>query len=166
VHRSRAARVAIAADRVGVRRRRAEPVADPRRDLDRLGAEAGDEDRRQLGRTSASGQRSPRMCSLSASPLPTPRLKRPSCSRLLVAAAWAMIAGWIRTVGHVTPVVTGSDVAWASAPITDQTKPLWPCSSFHGWKWSEIHSAWKPACSARLACSMSSAGVYSSLARK
>jgi hypothetical protein len=74
--------------------------------------------------------------------------------------------GVIRTVGQVTPVVTGNDVACASAPITDQTKPLWPCSSFHGWKWSEIHNAWKPACSARLACSTSSVGVYSSLARK
>ena len=44
-----------------------------------------------------------------------------------------MIAGWMRTVGHVTPVVTGRLVASASAPITDQTKPLWPCSSFQGW---------------------------------
>ena len=56
-------------------------------------------------RTSASGQRSPRMCSLSASPLPTPRVKRPSSRRALVAAAWATIAGWMRTVGQVTPVV-------------------------------------------------------------
>jgi hypothetical protein len=39
----------------------------------------------------------------------------------------------MRTVGHVTPVVTGSVVASASAPITDHTKALWPCSSFHGW---------------------------------
>ena len=51
----------------------------------------------------------------------------------LVAAAWAMIAGWIRTVGQVTPVVTGRSVASASAPITDHTNALWPCSSFHGW---------------------------------
>ena len=61
------------------------------------------------------------MCSLSASPLPTPRLKRPSSSTALVAAAWAMIAGWMRTVGQVTPVVTGRSVACASAPITDHT---------------------------------------------
>ena len=73
------------------------------------------------------------MCSLSASPLPTPRLKRPSSSTALVAAAWAMIAGWMRTVGQVTPVVTGRSVACESAPMTDHTKALWPCSSFHGW---------------------------------
>ena len=85
-------------------------------------------------RTSASGQRSPRMCSLSASPLPTPRVKRPSSSTALVAAAWAMIAGWMRTVGQVT---AGGDRQRRSpaaiAPITDHTNGLWPCSSFHGW---------------------------------
>ena len=84
-------------------------------------------------RTSASGQWSPRMCSLSASPLPTPSAKRPSCMTPLVAAAWAITAGWMRTVGHVTPVVTGRLVAALSAPITDHTNELWPCSSFHGW---------------------------------
>ena len=73
------------------------------------------------------------MCSLSASPEPTPSWKRPSWRIRLVAAAWAMIAGWVRTVGQVTPVVTGSAVASASAPIIDQTNGLWPCSSFHGW---------------------------------
>ena len=36
-------------------------------------------------------------------------------------------------VGQVTAVCTGSEVAWASAPITDQTKGLWPCASFQGW---------------------------------
>jgi hypothetical protein len=49
-----------------------------------------------------------------------------------VAAACAMTAGWMRTVGHVTPVVTGRLVASAIAPITDQTNGLWPCSSIHG----------------------------------
>jgi hypothetical protein len=39
----------------------------------------------------------------------------------------------MRTVGQVTAVVTGSLVACDSAPMTDQTKALWPCSSFHGW---------------------------------
>jgi hypothetical protein len=74
------------------------------------------------------------MCSLSASPEPTPSLKRPSSSTAEVAAAWAITAGWMRTVGHVTPVVTCMPgVALASAPITDQTNGLWPCSSFHGW---------------------------------
>ena len=91
-----------------------------------------------------------------------PSTNRPSCSRALVAAAWAMIAGWIRTVGQVTAVVTGSDVASASAPITDQTNGLWPCSSFHGWKWSEIHSASKPASLAHLACWTSAFGPCSS----
>ena len=78
-------------------------------------------------RTSASGQRSPRMCSLSASPEPTPSVKRPSWRTPQVAAACAITAGWMRTVGQVTPVVTGSDVASARAPMTDQTNPLWPC---------------------------------------
>ena len=85
-------------------------------------------------RTSASGQPSPRMCSLSASPLPTPSAKRPSSRTDDVAAAWAMIAGWIRTVGQVTAVVTCMPgTAPASAPITDHTNGLWPCSSFQGW---------------------------------
>ena len=65
--------------------------------------------------------------------MPTPSEKRPWCMTPLVAAAWATIAGWMRTVGQVTPVVTGRLVASASAPITDHTNALWPCSSFHGW---------------------------------
>ena len=44
-----------------------------------------------------------------------------------------MIAGWMRTVGQVTAVVTGSLVAGAIAPITLHTNGLWPCSSIHGW---------------------------------
>ena len=66
-------------------------------------------------------------------------------STALVAAACATIAGWIRIVGQVTAVVTGSVQTWLIAPIIDQTNGLWPCSSFHGWKWSEIHSASNPA---------------------
>ena len=74
------------------------------------------------------------MCSLSASPLPTPRQKRPSNKTAEVAAAWAITAGWILTVGQVTAVLTFiPGVARAIAPITDQTNGLWPCSSFHGW---------------------------------
>ena len=91
------------------------------------------------------------MCSLSASPLPRPRANRPSSRTALVAAAWATIAGWMRTVGHVTAVVTCISVACAMAPIVDHTKLLWPCSSFQGWKWSEIHRPSKPASSAILA---------------
>ncbi len=51
-----------------------------------------------------------------------------------VAAAWAITAGWIRTVGQVTAVVIGiPGTAWAIAPITDHTNGLCPCSSFQGW---------------------------------
>jgi hypothetical protein len=44
-------------------------------------------------RISVSGHRSPVMCSLRASPLPTPRKKRPGIMAADVAAACAMIAG-------------------------------------------------------------------------
>ena len=106
------------------------------------------------------------MCSLRASPLPTPRVNRPFSRTAEVAAAWAITAGWTRTVGQVTAVVTGRLHACEMAPITDHTNALCPCSSFHGWKWSLTHSASKPASSASRACSTSSAGVYSSVDRK
>jgi hypothetical protein len=77
-----------------------------------------------------------------------------------------MIAGWIRVVGQVTAVVTGSDTASDNAPITDHTNGLWPWASVHGWKWSEIQSRSKPACSACWACRTSSRGPYSSQDRK
>ena len=74
------------------------------------------------------------MCSLSASPLPTPNVKFPSSRTAAVAAAWAFTAGWIRIVGHVTAVVTCMPgAACAIAPIVPQTKPLWPWASFQGW---------------------------------
>ena len=117
-------------------------------------------------RTSSLGQRSPSTCSLSASPVPTPRVNRPSSWTAAVAAACATIAGCSRTVGAVTAVVTGSEQACERAPITPHTNGLCPCSSFHGWKWSLIHSASKPACSASTACSTSCFGSYSSLLRK
>jgi hypothetical protein len=44
-----------------------------------------------------------------------------------------MTAGWMRTVGQVTPVVIGSLVTRDSAPIIDHTNGDWPCSSIHGW---------------------------------
>jgi hypothetical protein len=44
------------------------------------------------------------------------------------------LAGWIRVVGQVTDVVTGSLVTWEIAPMRDQTKLDCPCSSSHGWK--------------------------------
>ena len=99
-------------------------------------------------RRSIDGHRDPVMCSFNASPDPTPRVKRPPVSTAQVAAACAMIAGWMRTVGQVTAVVIGSEHTCETAPITDQTKPLWPWASFHGWKWSEIHRASNPASSA------------------
>ncbi|GAB3844320.1 hypothetical protein GCM10029963_20780 [Micromonospora andamanensis] len=70
---------------------------------------------------------------MSASPEPTPRTNRPECSTALVAAAWASTAGWMRTVGQVTAVVTGSRQTWLSAPIIDQTNGLCPWASVHGW---------------------------------
>ena len=95
-----------------------------------------------------------------------PRTNLPPVSTALVAAACATIAGCTRTVGHVTAVVIGSEHTCEIAPIIDHTSGLSPCSSFHGWKWSEIHSDSKPACSASLACCNSSAGEYSSQDRK
>jgi len=44
------------------------------------------------------------------------------------------MAGCVRIVGQVTPVVTGSEVAWERPPITDHTKGELPCSEVHGWK--------------------------------
>ncbi len=68
-----------------------------------------------------------------ASPEPTPSRKRPFVMTAEVAAACATTAGWIRTVGQVTAVSTGSDTASEIAPITDHTKGLSPCASFQGW---------------------------------
>ncbi len=50
-----------------------------------------------------------------------------------MAAAWAMIAGWIRTVGQVTAVVTGRSQTCEMAPIIDQTRALSPWARVHGW---------------------------------
>ena len=66
--------------------------------------------------------------------MPTPRKKRPSIMAAAVAAACATIAGWMRTVGHVTPVPSCSfEVASATPPMTHHTKGLWPCLSIQGW---------------------------------
>ncbi|HXD99626.1 MAG TPA: hypothetical protein VN646_23940 [Candidatus Acidoferrum sp.] len=75
------------------------------------------------------------MCSFKFSPVPTPRKKRPSSITAEVAAACAMMTGWVRMVGQVTPVpMTRREVASARPPITDQTNGLCPCASVHGWK--------------------------------
>src|SRR6185295_4768246 len=116
-------------------------------------------------RTSAAGQGSPRMCSFRFSPVPIPRVKRPGIRHAAVAAAWAMIAGWMRMRGQVTPVARRRlSVASAMPPITLQTKGLEPCASTQGWKWSETKAYSKPASSASRASSMSSRGPQSSLA--
>jgi hypothetical protein len=86
------------------------------------------------GRAPTQGHGSPKMCSLSASPLPTPRTNRPPRWTAAVAAAWAMTAGWIRIVGQITAVAMCSDVTSEGAPMTSHTNGLWPCSSFQGWK--------------------------------
>ena len=65
--------------------------------------------------------------------MPTPRVNLPSSWTAAVAAACAITAGWMRVVGQVTAVVTGSRQAWERAPIIPQTNGLCPCSSFHGW---------------------------------
>ncbi len=84
-------------------------------------------------RTSTRGHGSPRMCSLRFSPDPTPRKNRPGMRHSAVAAACAMIAGWMRTVGHVTAVPSRSvEVARAIPPMTAQTNGAWPCRSIHG----------------------------------
>ena len=77
---------------------------------------------------------SPRIASLSASPLPTPKRKRPSSIAAEVAVACATTAGWMRSVGQVTAVVSGiRSVTAATAPITFQTNGDWPWASFQGW---------------------------------
>jgi hypothetical protein len=107
------------------------------------------------------------MCSLSASPLPTPSRKRPGSSVAVVAAAWATMPGWVRTVGQVTAVIQRMRcVACAAAPSTDQTNGLSPCASVHGWKWSDSQAERKPACSACAAAATISGAERSSEEKK
>ena len=89
-------------------------------------------------RTVAGGQRSPWTDSLSRSPVPTPRKKRPGIIAATVAAACATIAGCVRIVGQVTAVPTPTrSVACAIAPSTAHTNGDSPWRVVHGWKWSE-----------------------------
>ena len=77
--------------------------------------------------------KSPTMCSFSRSPAPTPRVKRLSERICTVAAACAMIAGWYRKDGQVTPVASPiREVAAAIVPSIDQVKPEWPWVSSQG----------------------------------
>jgi hypothetical protein len=106
------------------------------------------------------------MCSFSASPVPTPRKNRPGIMAAVVAAACAITAGWMRTVGQVTAVPTSiRSVAAAIAPSAVHTNGLWPCRCVHGWKWSDTVTKSNPACSARRASPGMRDGSSSSLER-
>ena len=94
--------------------------------------------------------------------MPTPSRNRPCSIEDDVAAAWATIAGWIRSIGHVTAVVTSSPVVAAMPPITDHTNGDSPWLSIHGWKWSETVTRSNPARSAIWACSTRARGPFSS----
>ncbi len=84
----------------------------------------------------------------------------------MVAAACAMIAGWMRTVGQVTAVpMPMRSVACAIAPSTVHTKGLWPCVVVQGWKWSDTVTKSKPSCSARTAAGTMASGASSSAER-
>ena len=107
------------------------------------------------------------MCSLSASPVPTPEREAAleqdrggggglGDDRRVDADGRA---GHGRRDLHVT-------VTWAIAPIIDQTKELWPCSSFQGWKWSEIHRSVEPGLLGHPGLLDQLAGSNSSLDRK
>ena len=73
--------------------------------------------------------------------MPTPRKNRPGSIVAAVAAAWATIAGWMRMVGHVTPVPTRMrSVRAAMPPRTPHTNGLCPWRSIQGWKWSETRA--------------------------
>ena len=86
-------------------------------------------------------------------------MNRPSESSDSVAAACATIAGWYRTVGHVTPVASPIEsVPAAIAPSTDHAKGECPCESSHGWKWSLISTKSNPDASASCAWRTSSFG--------
>ena len=51
----------------------------------------------------------------------------------MVAEAWAMIAGWMRMIGQVTPVPTRKRfVVAAIAPSTPHTNGELPCLSIQG----------------------------------
>ena len=82
-----------------------------------------------------------------------------------MAVACASTAGWMRVVGHVTAVVTVRFVVAAMPPMTDHTKGDSPCRSSQGWKWSEIQTDRKPACSARWAAATRVRASCSSLDR-
>src|SRR5256714_392993 len=88
------------------------------------------------------------MCSLSASPDPNPSQKRPGYIAIMVAAAWAMIAGWERNDGQVTPGPMSPRVCSAAAVMNDQTNDACPCCGTQGWTWSAAITPENPEASA------------------
>ena len=90
----------------------------------------------------------------------------PSSITAVVAAAWAMIAGWMRIVGQVTAVVTGSCMACDSAPITLPHERALPLLVVPRMEVVVDPQRLEPARSAARACSTSSRGAYSSQDRK
>ena len=81
---------------------------------------------RMRRRVGASGQYFPTTCSFRASPAPRPSQKRPGYMASRVAAACAMIAGWYRNPGGVTPVPKRRFVVAPRAPIQLHTNALSP----------------------------------------
>ena len=73
------------------------------------------------------------MCSLSASPEPSPSQCRPGYIAASVADACATIAGCQRNVGAVTPGPMSPVVRSPSAVSTFQTNAACPCAGTHGW---------------------------------
>jgi hypothetical protein len=74
------------------------------------------------------------MCSLSASPEPSPSQCRPGYIAANVADAWATTAGWYRNVGAVTPGPKSPRVRSPTAVNTFHTNADCPCAGTHGWK--------------------------------
>src|SRR5207237_8519137 len=95
-----------------------------------------------------SGQYPATTCSLSASPEPRPSQKRPGYIAAMVAAAWAITAGWYRKDGQVTPGPMSPLVCSAAATMNAQTKAALPCWGVQGWRWSAAMTPENPAASA------------------
>src|SRR5690554_4962946 len=112
----------------------------------------------RLMRSAASGQYCPTMCSLSASPDPSPSQCLPGCMDARVADAWATIAGCHRLEGVVTPGPKSPVVRSARAASTLHTNDATPCAGTQGWKWSVAMTPVKPRCSAYSASATASAG--------
>ena len=116
-------------------------------------------------RSGAVGQRSPKMCSLRASPVPTPHEKRPSKS-------WRRSRGGLgqdrRVDAHDRARDAHGDVDRRRA-LGDRAEHATrrtandPAPSIHGWKWSEMDAKSKPWSSAMPARSTRRRGGCSSL---